>query len=165
MQTLNQPSTQSPAGLLRRLGAIVYDGLLLLGTLLIATALVLPFTGGAAAPSDNLLFPAYLLSVCFLFYGWFWTHGGQTLGMRAWKIRLQQPNGEPVTWRQALLRFVLGSLWAPLVILSWSVPALDTRMKPTISLGIGFGVFLFTLLTGWHDRYSNTLLVLRKPPG
>ena len=164
MPTLNQSATHPPVSLLRRLGAIVYDGLLLLGTLFIATALVLPFTGGIPVPADNLLFPIYLLSICFLFYGWFWTHGGQTLGMRAWKIRLQQPNGEPVTWRQALLRFVLGSLWAPLVVLAWSLPELDSRMKPAISLGVGGGVLLLTLLTRWHDRYSNTRLVIHKPP-
>ena len=162
MPTFNQPATQPSAGLLRRVGAIFYDGLLLLGTLFIATALVLLLTGGAAVPSANQWFPIYLLSICFLFYGWFWTHGGQTLGMRAWKIRLQQPGGEPVTWRQALLRFVLSSLWAPLAILPWSIPALDSRMKPAISLAMGGGFFLFTLLTRWHDRYSNTRLVLHK---
>ena len=109
-----------PAGLLRRLGALFYDGLLLIGVLFIGVAALLPFNDGEALPLDHWYSRAYLVGVCFLFFGWFWTHGGQTLGMRAWKIKLRSTDGAPVTWRQALIRYCaalalcgLGLLWTP----------------------------------------------------
>ena len=52
---LTSPPPKS-AGLPRRLGAILYDALLLIAVLFIATALVLPFTDGEAVPAGNLLF-------------------------------------------------------------------------------------------------------------
>lgn len=139
------PSTASaypPAGLPRRLGAILYDTLLLLALLFIATALVLPLTGGQAVAPGNPLYASYLFLVSFFFFAWFWTHGGQTLGMRAWRIRVQQRNGAPITWTQALLRFMTA-------IASW------------LLLGAGF---LWALVDKdgmtWHDRYSQSVLVV-----
>lgn len=90
----------------KRLLAAVYDSLLILAVLFIATAIALPFTGGAATSTDNLILKFYLLIVIFIFYGWFWTHGGQTLGMRAWKLQLVQFDGSSVTWKHAFIRFI-----------------------------------------------------------
>jgi uncharacterized RDD family membrane protein YckC len=108
------------AGLFRRLMAMCYDLLLLLSLLLFATALALLATRGAL-DYHHPLFRTYLFLVCFWFYAWFWTHGGQTLGMRAWRLRVQRRDGRPITLWQALLRFLaaipslalfgLGLLW------------------------------------------------------
>ena len=73
-----------PAGFFRRLGAMVYDSFLLMGVVIVAF-LPVPLVD-LAAPGAlwiKLLKPVYLLLVCYLFFGWFWTHGGQTLGMKA----------------------------------------------------------------------------------
>lgn len=113
--TPNSPD-DFPASLIRRLGAILYDTLLI-AALLIAVAVppVLlnggPMRDGSALGDiKNTLFFLYLVSWVFLFYGWFWTHGGQTLGMSAWKIRVIGENGRPVTWKQALIRWVSACL-------------------------------------------------------
>ena len=113
-------ATQEPVGLPRRLAALVYDSLLILAVLFLATALALALAGGAL-DAHGWGFRAYLLAVVAGFFGWFWTHGGQTLGMRAWKIRVERLDGGPVDWPQALLRlavalgtFGLGLLWAGL---------------------------------------------------
>ena len=129
-------------GLLRRLAAIVYDCLLLFGVLFVAAAIVVAFNRGETV--HHPLFSAYLLAVGYLFFGWFWTHGGQTLGMRAWKFRVQRLQGGPISWGQALRRFLLA-------IVSWSV------------FGLGFLWMLvdkdkMTL----HDRFSRTVLVRTK---
>jgi len=132
-----------PPHLLRRLGAIVYDTLLLLAVLFIA-GMPLPLI-----PESIRFEPwvrhgtfVYLLLVSFAFFGWFWTHGGQTLGMRAWRIRITSHAGGPVSWKLAARRFVLA-------LFSWA-PA-----------GLGF---LWSLLDpdrrAWHDRLSGTRLVL-----
>ncbi len=109
-----------PAGLLVRLVAMFYDALLLLSALMIATAIALFVTKGASL-AHNPFFRTMLFLICFSFYAWFWLHGGQTLGMRAWKLRLQNKDGRPITIWQALLRFLvaipslafagLGFLW------------------------------------------------------
>jgi len=96
----------SPPGLFRRLGALLYDCMLLSGILFLATAILMPLRGKEAfTPHQLEAYRVYLLAVIFLFFGWFWTQGGQTLGMRAWKIKLCSSCGGKVTWKQAGLRF------------------------------------------------------------
>ena len=133
---------RSAPGFWRYLAALFYDFLLLLAVLFIATALLLPFNDGKAFSSQQIAYPFYLLAVSFLFYGWFWTHGGQTLGMRAWKIKVLTFDQKTITWRQAGWRFI-GAL------LSWSLG------------GLGF---FWTLLDrqhySLHDRLSKTALFL-----
>ncbi len=96
------------AGLLRRIAAMTYDALLLTALLIFATAPVTLFTGGEATRSGNPFVSSWLFMVSFMFFAWFWMHGGQTLGMRAWKIRLQQEGGQAISLWQALLRFMTG---------------------------------------------------------
>lgn len=130
---------------MRRLGAVFYDSLLLSGLLFTATACLLPFTGGEAIASGEWLFLAYLLLVSFLFFAWFWTHGGQTLGMRAWKIRVVSFSGEPITWSQAVIRFT-GAL------ISWG------------AAGVGYLWIVFSKeKNGWHDLMSCSRIVWIDP--
>lgn len=107
-----------PAGIPRRLGALLYDSLLVLALLFIAMAAITPFTNEATIRSYQPLYFGYLLLVSFLFFGWFWTRGGQTLGMRAWKIRVEASNGENIRWNQALIRFLVAIL-TPGIGLLW----------------------------------------------
>jgi len=102
--TTDNPVTY--VGIKRRIGAFSYDIILLIALLILATAIVMPFTGGAVN-EGNPVFQLYIFLVIFFFYGWFWTHGGQTLGMRAWKIRVELENGQSLNWSQATIRFTL----------------------------------------------------------
>ena len=133
-----------PASLLRRLAALFYDSLLLLAIWFIATAILLPFYSGEAIPANNPMLSTYLLFISFFFYAWFWRHGGQTLGMRAWRLQLRNLRPGPVTWLQALLRFMVA---IPAALLS----------------GLGYLWMLVDKqkLT-WHDRYSETCIVQLK---
>ena len=122
------------------MGAIIYDALLLLAVLFFATAIALPFNSGQAFSADQAFFSLYLFGVSYLFYSWFWTHGGQTLGMRAWKITLANAAGDRILWQQAALRFFAA-------LLSWAC------------LGLGFLWCLFDKnKLCWHDRLSGTYL-------
>lgn len=105
MTTQHASELLARPSLLRRMAASAYDGLLLLGVLFLATAVVLPFNAGQAFAATQYFYPFYLLSVSFLFFGWFWTHGGQTLGLRAWKIQVQTFDHQNITWTQAAKRF------------------------------------------------------------
>lgn len=103
----------APAGLLRRLAAQLYDGLLVVALWFIATFAVLPLTGGEAiTPATHgglaWFYRGWLLAIAFGYFGFCWVRGGQTLGLRAWKGRLQSTDGSVVTWRAATLRFAGG---------------------------------------------------------
>ena len=131
------------AGLRRRLGAMLYDGFLLTGVMIVA-AIPLPFFQSAADGSVwvRTLIQIYLILVCFLFFGWFWTHGGQTLGMRAWRLQLRRIDGQNLTWATAIVRFTSA-------LLSW------------IALGLGFfWVALDPQNRAWHDRLSKSIVVV-----
>ena len=140
MQTTGDRQTYPPAGLFYRLIAMFYDTLLLLSVLLIATALALLATKGTLH-YHNPFFRSFLFLICFSFYTWFWLHGGQTLGMRAWRLRLQRIDGQPITIWQALLRFMA------------AIPSLALA-------GLGL---LWILVDkdklAWHDRISESMIV------
>ncbi|HWP94443.1 MAG TPA: RDD family protein [Gammaproteobacteria bacterium] len=165
-QPTADPDPSPPAApVWRRLAAFCYDLLLIAALWFVATALLLPFTGGAAVSAGQLFYRLYLAAVVFLFYGWFWTHGGQTLGMRAWKIRLVHRDGGPVRWRDAARRGAVALLYlAPFCIASLPfLPVLDGRVYAALAVlpylaGTGWARFDTTGLA-WHDRLSRTKVV------
>src|SRR6056297_3827956 len=111
--------TNTRPGPLRQLMVMLYDILLLLSALLLATVIPVVLNRGDAIEPGNPVFLLYLLLVSLFFYGWFWTHGGQTLGMRAWKVYLVGQSQVEVSWQQAAMRFAVA-------IVSW------------LCLGMGF---------------------------
>jgi len=124
-----------PAGMLRRLAAIFYDSLLLFSALFFAAMPMIPLTGGS-----GWIFQLYLLGVSYLYFAWPWVRGGQTLGMKAWRVRLLNADQTPVKWRQTALRFGLA-------LLSW------------LCLGLGFWRAWFDPeKRAWHDLGSGTRL-------
>ncbi|WP_038092152.1 RDD family protein [Acidihalobacter prosperus] len=128
-------------GLPRRLLSIVYDSLLMFALLIVANALLIPFQHGKPIAPGNHLYQLYLLYVIYLFFAWFWIHGGQTLGMKAWGIRLVSTDGKPIGWKRATVRFAAASF-------SW------------ILLGSGFLWSLFDPdKRALHDILSHTRLV------
>ncbi|NNC54976.1 MAG: RDD family protein [Pseudomonadales bacterium] len=84
-----------------------------------------------------------LMTAIYLgFFLYFWRLSGQTLGMRAWKIRLQDEAGGVPGWGQLLLRL-------PAAFLSLAC------------LGLGYWVLLWPGATHcWHDRLSSTRVVM-----
>ena len=110
-------------GILRRLAGMGYEILLLSGVL--AVALIFPhvligaFAHRVATPT---FLWAHLFIVLLAYFIGFWSHGGQTLAMKTWRIRLLTRAGGPVSPAQALLRYLLcwpslcfcgiGILWA-----------------------------------------------------
>lgn len=105
----NNPLSQ-PASLRRRFAAILYDAFLIVALLMLVATPAVLLNGGVlhdgtpAGEIKNGLFLIYLLCWTVAFYTWFWTHGGQTLGMNAWKIRITGNNGRAITWKQAVIR-------------------------------------------------------------
>ena len=107
------------AGFGRRLAALLYDLLLLAALLMIFTGGALFFTHGAAVVSATAgawvyVYRAGLVLVIGGYYLINWLRSGQTLGMRAWRLRVVTDSGEPLAFKAAALRLVVGALaWAP----------------------------------------------------
>lgn len=136
-----------PAGFLRRTGALLYDVLLLAGILLAFTLFTYMLRGGREIPPGTLWFQACLVALIAGFFAGFWSHGGQTLGMRAWRLRVVDRNGHPLGPARALARVAAG-------------------IVALLPAGLGF---LWALVDreklGLHDRLSGTrLLHDPKPP-
>ncbi len=143
-------NAQTP-GLLRRLAAVFYDCLLLTALLMLAAALaVVPLGMGLDIDSEVLarhpLFRLYLFLVILGFFCGFWVRGGQTLGMRAWRLMAVRNDGNCLHLRDALARFAAAT-------------------QDRVALGAGF---LWSLLDRekltWHDRLSGSRLVVLKKP-
>lgn len=129
----------------RRFLAILYDCLLLSSVLFLGTVTLLPLTGGAAIHSGNPFYSTYLLALSYGYFVWQWVHGGQTLGMRAWRVSLQRPDGGRPGWSEASIRFTAA-------LCSW-LPA-----------GLGFAWALFDRDSlALHDRLSKTRLIEDAP--
>jgi uncharacterized RDD family membrane protein YckC len=138
--------TITPAPLWRRLAAALYDGLLLVALWLVVTMADTAVRILAGLPPSVRALQVCLLLAALLFFGWFWTHGGQTLGMRAWRLQVRRDDGGPLRWPTAIARYGFAWLaWLPLGAgIMWSV--LDARRR------------------AWHDIWSGTeLVVLPKP--
>jgi uncharacterized RDD family membrane protein YckC len=97
--------------LLRRLGAMLYDSLLILALMMLATVPFIAVRGGEIVdPNDNTAYQVTMLLVIYAFFVFFWTYGGQTLGMRAWRLRVETKYGSVPGFGIASIRFVLALL-------------------------------------------------------
>ena len=135
-------------GLLRRLAAIVYDTLLVVALLFLATIPFIAMRGGEPVEiGDNAIYRIVLVLVIYGFFVGFWTRSGRTLGMQSWGLQLETMNGDRPTLATSSVRFVAA-------LLSWA-PA-----------GLGFLWQLWDRehLT-WHDRISGTRTVYYPKPG
>jgi len=97
---------------LRRLASMLYESLVL-GAVMFVAALIFILLRNPQAPGAMPFFQVYLLLVMLGYFSWFWTHGGQTVAMRAWRFRVESADGRPLRFAQACLRFVLA--WVSLI--------------------------------------------------
>lgn len=140
---------QAPvAGVMRRLAAGAYDALLLGALWMVATFAIVMFRGGEPVPAGDPAYRLLLLTLAALYFGVSWVRGGQTLGMRAWRLRVERASGEPVDPRTGAVRLFAGAL-----------------TLATCGLGLAWLWIDRDELT-WHDRLAGTrVLLLPKDPG
>ena len=154
---------------LRRLGAMLYDALLCTAMLMIATLPFLPFIQNGNRLQGPALYAhrVWLLSVWIAFFGYFWTRKGRTLGMQAWRLRIETSRGELPTWRDALARLALAAVpWLPAYV------ALSVAATFSLDTVRSVGLMLFALVPlnylmawfdpkrrAWHDRFLGTKIV------
>lgn len=99
-----------PASLTRRLLSLIYEVLLLAAVLFAGTLPVLILMQDAGSTVTRPLLQIYLPLLCAAYFIWQWLHGGQTLPMKSWRIKLVARDGSQLTSRCALYRFVFALL-------------------------------------------------------
>ena len=128
-------------GLGRRLASALYDVLLLAALVLVATCPFLAVFGDSTAGWRRHALQGWVLLVAAAYFTWFWTHGGQTLPMKTWKVKLVRGDGAAISVPRALHRYALALLGL---------------------LAVGLG-FLWALVDRdrqfLHDRLAGTALV------
>ncbi len=136
----NEPQVMPRASFFRRLLAMVYDTLVATAVgmcaaiVLIVTLVILLKNGildlqGYAEPADliqasfgyKLVIQLWVGAWIAGFFLWFWKKGGQTLGMRAWRLRIYSTTDAPMTWGRLVLRLIsaLGGLGTLLVLVDF----------------------------------------------
>ncbi|MBS7457789.1 RDD family protein [Coralloluteibacterium stylophorae] len=138
-----------PAHLLLRLCALVYDLLPVLALWFVVSLIVYAAHGAEPVESDSLggwIELALLVAVTGLYAVESWRRGGQTLGMRAWRLRVVAADGRPATRRALWIRYgvAIVSLGAGGLGLLWSLFERERRT--------------------WHDLASRTVMVRLPPP-
>jgi uncharacterized RDD family membrane protein YckC len=143
----DSPPTLPSAGVLRRLGAMFYDLLLVIALMMVVTAVLLPLTGGEAITNERFGAWEYgyrllLLAVVVGFFGLFWTRRGQTLGMQAWRLHLRREDGNLLRWPDVLKR--LGAATVSLCL-----------------AGVGYWwIWIDRDRLAWPDRWTRTRVVV-----
>ena len=92
-------------GFWRRILCMIYEFLLLIAVLFIAGFIFHLIYNDTDSAYFKPIFQFYLLGVAGVYLTWFWTHGGQTLAMQTWKIRVISTNGERMNIWQAIVRY------------------------------------------------------------
>jgi uncharacterized RDD family membrane protein YckC len=149
---------------------MLYESILLFAVALAATSLFQLAAGpsGITGWRGDALH-AYLITVFAAYFLWCWLRGGQTLAMKAWRIRVVSASGGPLRPQVALLRFVLATLFiggfllAVLAALKYAVAWLAFLTLTLASIGLGWACvdrdrqFLY-------DRIAGTRLILVERP-
>lgn len=119
----------------RRLAAFLYEGVLLFGLVMVVGliySIAVDQRHGLHGRQGMMVVQFLALSAYFM---WLWTHGGQTLALKTWQLRLVTPDGGTISPLRALLRYLTSWLWfIPPLLLTW--------------------------LAGWHDKGTMTAAVL-----
>jgi uncharacterized RDD family membrane protein YckC len=128
----------------RRLASAVYDALLLLALVFIATWPFIAFFGDSTHGWRHHVLQAWIVLVAGAYFVWFWTQSGQTLPMKTWGIRLVAADGRPPGTARAIHRYALALLGLA-------------------ALGLGFIWALFDPDRQFlHDRLAGTALIEAK---
>ena len=151
----------------RRLATMVYEGVILFGIVFIAGYLFSTLTQQRNGLTHHNVLMTWIGMVVAVYFVYFWTHGGQTLPMKTWRLKVVDARGAPLSTARAILRYLLAWLWflPPLALhplLGLTVP---------VTLGLCAGWIVLWAAAVWidpsrqflHDRLAGTRVVAVPP--
>ena len=117
------------AGFWRRFASLIYDSLVVISLSMLTAILYFAviqvlITLGVIVQTEGLdpagfidetpllsgIRSALFVGVNIVFFAYFWTKSGQTIGMRAWRLKVQTLDGKLISWSQAVVRSVTALL-------------------------------------------------------
>lgn len=130
---MSNSDTEINAGLMRRLLALLYDSILIIGIYMSYVILVTYLNGSALEGQLEILFLQFSFIIfIFLFYCYFWKfNNGQTLGMQVWKIKLVSSGNEEININKMVLRCALSMIFS-LVFLSNFIFIIFNKERKTL---------------------------------
>jgi uncharacterized RDD family membrane protein YckC len=155
--------------LVRRLAAFAYEGVLLFGVVMSAGYLYSTLTQQRDAVQGQTGLQCFLFVVMAIYFVWFWSHGGQTVAMKAWHLRVVTRDGRALGQARALLRYLASWIWfLPALAVAWLTGLHDPTL---VFVLVAVGIVAYALLAlvhpqrqFWHDALCGTRLVsCRKP--
>lgn len=155
-------------GVARRLACFIYEGVLLFGVVFISGYLYSTLTQQRHAMQGQHGLQAFLFIVLGIYFIWFWSHGGQTVAMKAWHIRVVDSQQRPLRQLRALARYLLSWLWfLPALLSVW---LLGLHGLGAIFGSLFAGVLAYAALARLHpqrqflhDAICGTRLITQRP--
>ncbi|HWP19148.1 MAG TPA: RDD family protein [Burkholderiaceae bacterium] len=152
----------------RRLACFFYEGVLLFGVVMISAYLFSSLTQQRHAMQSRHELQLFMFVVLGIYFVWFWSHGGQTLAMKTWHVRLRRAGGDRLTQARAFARFVASWIWfVPSLAVLWVLRPVDGY---TVTAVMGGWVLLYAAASFlhprrqyWHDALCGTELVEERP--
>jgi uncharacterized RDD family membrane protein YckC len=147
MMPASPTGARIPARLRVRLAAAIYDLLPLVGLWFATAAAVLLALHGNVdvvhpSPIHRASLRISLIAVTAAYFVASWVRGGQTIGMRAWRLRVVAAEGGALPWPRALARFAVS-------------------IRSLAALGLGYAWCLVDAKRRtWHDLASRSAVVV-----
>ncbi|WP_189533603.1 RDD family protein [Paludibacterium paludis] len=155
---MTTPDTTAFPSLARRLACLAYESLLLAAILLLVSALYTPLQAslGASLWLDQA-FRATLALALFAYFGKSWVSHGQTVAMKAWRLKLQTADGETLSWKEAAIRYVISLiLFVVVPVLAYLGARQGSGHRPLVALA-SFSWCLLPFLATLVDPERLTL--------
>lgn len=153
---------------------MTYDAFVVVGLLAIATLPFIPLANGKVLIPEEVgglayAYWAWQAAVCSLFFAFFWTRSGQTLGMQAWRLRVEHEDGRPLSWSTALTKIALVWLFVLVPVVGywtiwrdWSKSVLAVALVGSLAplLAAYVSIWLSSDRLTWHDRWTRTQVIV-----
>ena len=150
----------------RRLACMLYEGVLLFAVTFFSGFLFSTLTQSRHAMEHRTELQGVIFVVLASYFVWCW-HRGQTLAMKTWQLQLVDCQGQAVSKKRALARYVLSWIWFVPSLAAMAPFHLPGPEIITIVLG---WILVWALLSRfhpqrqfWHDAWAGTRLVSSPP--
>lgn len=143
---------------------MIYEGLLLFAVVFLAGYLFDTLSQSRHALTLRPVRQLWLFLWIGIYFVWFWTHGGQTLPMKTWRMRVVGADGKALRPGRAVLRYLL--CWIFLLPALALAEALGTQGWVSVAIAaIALIVPPFWMKfdrdgQSLHDRLAGTRLIV-----
>jgi len=147
---------------------MLYEAMLLFGVVFITSWLFDTLTQSRHALTLRHTRQVLLFVVLGVYFVYFWTHGGQTLAMKTWRIKLIAPGRQGVPLPRAVARYLFAWLWfLPALVISFALHLSGWASVLLVVANMALWALAITLHPDrqfLHDRFSGTRMIEFTPP-